>query len=42
MTWSEIKAYCDLRQIVLSQVEIDYILLMNGWANAKIKEMREE
>lgn len=42
LTWSEIKAYCDLRQIVLSQLEIDYILKMNGWANSKIKEMRED
>lgn len=40
MTWRDIEAYCHIRGITLTQIEVDYLLLMNGWANKKIKEMR--
>lgn len=42
LTWSEIKAFCDMRQVVLTQIELDYIFKMNSWANAQIKKMRDE
>ena len=42
ITWTDIHSYAIMRKIDLRQVEIDYILKCNGWANAKIKKMRDD
>ena len=42
MTWTDIASYAIMRKIDFKQIEIDYILKCNGWANAQIKKMRDE
>ena len=42
MTWTDIHSYAIMRKIDFKQIEIDYILKCNNWANAKIKRMRDE
>lgn len=42
LTWTDILSYAIMRNIKFRQIELDYILKCNGWANAKIKEMRDE
>ena len=42
MTWTDIQSYAIMRKIEFRQIEIDFILKCNGWANAQIKKMRDE
>lgn len=42
ITWVDIHNYELVRDLKFEQWEIDYILLMNNWANVKIKEMKDE
>lgn len=42
MTWTDILSYAIIRKIDFRQVEIDYILKCNNWANAQVKKMRDE
>lgn len=42
ITWSEIDAYARLRKIDFTQSELDYILVMNSWANHQIRLMKDE
>lgn len=42
MTWTDINSYAILRKIDFRQIELDYILKCNSWANAQIKKMRDE
>lgn len=42
ITWTQIQAYANLRKIEFTQRELDYILLMNSWANHQIRIMRDE
>lgn len=42
ITWTEIKAYSELRKIDFTQSELDYILVMNSWANHQIRTMKDE
>ena len=42
MTWTDIRSYAIMRKIDFRQVEIDYIIKCNSWANAQIKKMRDE
>ena len=42
MTWTDICSYAIMRKIDFKQIEIDYILKCNNWANAQIKKMRDE
>ena len=42
MTWTDIYSYAIMRNIKFTQVEIDYILKCNSWANSKIQKMRDE
>ena len=42
MTWTDIYSYAIMRKIDFKQIEIDYILKCNDWANAQICKMREE
>ena len=41
ITWTDIRNYELVRDIKFEQWEIDYILLINNWANSKIKEMKD-
>ncbi len=42
ITWTDIHSYAIMRKIDFRQIEIDYILKCNNWANAQIKKMRDE
>ena len=42
ITWTDINSYAILRKIDFRQIEINYILRCNSFANAQIKKMREE
>ncbi|MCR5699650.1 MAG: hypothetical protein K6G52_08415 [Treponemataceae bacterium] len=42
MTWTDINSYAIMRKIDFKQIEIDYILKCNNWANNQIKKMRDE
>lgn len=42
MTWTDIYSYAIMRKIDFKQIEIDYILKCNNWANAQIRKMRED
>ena len=42
MTWTDILSYAIIRKIDFKQIEIDYILKCNTWANAQINKMRDE
>lgn len=42
ITWQSIDAYERVRDISLQQIEIDYIIKMNTWANVIISQLREE
>lgn len=42
MTWTDIHSYAILRKIEFRQIEIDYILKCNTFANAQIKKMRDD
>ena len=42
MTWTDILSYAIMRKIDFKQIEIDYILKCNNWANAQISKMRDE
>ena len=41
ITWTDIASYAIIRKIDFKQIEIDYILKCNNWANAQIQEMRD-
>lgn len=42
ITWTDILNYAIIRKIDFRQIEIDYILKCNNWANVQIKQMRDE
>ena len=42
MTWTDIYSYAKIRKIDFRQIEIDYLLKCNSWANAQIQKMRDE
>ena len=42
ITWTDIYSYEQVRKIDLMQWEVDYIIMMNSWANSKINEMNKE
>lgn len=42
LSWTEIESYCRLRDIVLTQYELDVVIKMFGWASEQIKAMRDE
>ncbi len=42
ITWTDICSYAIMRKIDFKQIEIDYILKCNNWANAQIGKMRDE
>lgn len=42
MTWTDIRSYAIMRKVDFRQIEIDYILKCNNWANAQISKMRDE
>ncbi len=42
MTWTDIHSYAIMRKVDFKQVEIDYILKCNNWANEQIQKMRDE
>lgn len=42
VTWTDIKNWCEMRRVVLTQFEIDHILMCIGWANSQIKKMRDD
>lgn len=39
VTWTDIDCYCRVRNIKLSQTEIDYIILINRWVIKITNEM---
>ena len=42
ITWTDINSYAIIRNIKFRQIEIDYLLKCNAWANSKISEMKED
>lgn len=42
ITWQDIESYCRLRKIDLSQLEIDYLLKIKGWADQQIAELEKD
>ena len=42
LTWIDINNYAQVRNTKFTQIEIDYIIKCNSWANGQIKLMKEE
>lgn len=42
ITWQSIESYCHVRDITLSQFEIDYILKIRSWVEDETAKMRDE
>ena len=42
ITWTNIYSWCRMRKVDLTQKEIDYLMLINGFANKEIERLREE
>lgn len=41
ITWTDIASYMSVRDLALQQIEIDFILKINVWANNEIYELRK-
>jgi hypothetical protein len=42
ITWQDINAYCNVRNIRLKQIEIDYLLKIKSWASESINELEKD
>lgn len=42
MTFKDIEAYCTMRNLKLTQTELDYMLKIDAWANEQIRKMQDE
>lgn len=42
LTWTEIESYAKIRNVKFTQLEVDYLLLINSTANSQISKMRKE
>ena len=42
ITWKDIQAYCEMRDITLAQYEIDILIKIKRWANEEIAKLKED
>lgn len=42
ITWQDIESYCKIRKLELTQLEIDYLLKIKGWASDEIYNLEKE
>ena len=42
ITWQEMDSYCNMRRVVLSQVEIGYIIKIRSWVEDETASMRDD